>query len=354
MDFDKNRREGEIFPELRHGESEPTQEPYAQATDRQTRPPADWREEPLEPMREPQVREVPRRIVVRESRGGSTGVLWLALTFLLVVLAGASFYGYRTLQEANIRLNQIPTMLRSMATVDGRLDNVESQLSAWSRNWQGLSGRMGKLEKRVGANYRSARRHAEVLTAQLGKQIQDQMEARNRVVDTHLDQLDSAQRSAQAHIADLNRELSEARQEIAALRQDTNGDLALLHEHVAGNEERTNKLAQQVEHERVNFEVAKNRITEVSPEISIDLTKLDTQYQRFSGWVYFEPDRRYLWVRDQGVMQPVVFYDQQQSRQYQVVVTRIRGGALAAGYLLVPATSGALAPGAAAGAATGK
>jgi predicted nucleic acid-binding Zn-ribbon protein len=345
MDFENDRREGKIFPELRSDAPE--------SAHQSAEPLSDWRDQPLEPKPELRAREIRPQMVVRDSQHASTGPLWLALTFLLVVLAGASIFGYRTLEDQGIQLNQIPAMLKSMATADGRLNNLESQLQVWSQNWQDLSGRTDKLEQKVSVDYHRARRHAEALTAQLGKQIQDQMDARTKVVDARLEQLDSAQKSEDARVAQLKQELSDAQNEIASLRQETNGDLALLHQHVAGNEQQMNDLSQQVERQRLDFEVTQNRIAELSPEISMDLTATDVRYQRFSGWVYFEPDRRYLWVRDQGVSQPVVFYDQQQAKQYQVVVTSIREGS-AAGYLLLPVRRGAIPSEAAGGMPSGR
>jgi hypothetical protein len=93
--------------------------------------------------------------------------------------------------------------------------------------------------------------------------------------------------------------------------------------------------------QRVDFELTRNQITDLSPEITMDLTATNTQYQRFSGWVYFEPDRRYLWVRDQGVSQPVIFYGREKGRQYQLILTGIRENS-ATGYLLLPATGSVL------------
>ena len=333
MDYEGHRREGRIFPEL-HDDGRG----FARQSEGSAE---DWREQPLTHTREPYSGEHRRPVEMRESRKNSTSSLWLAFSLLLVVLAGATLFGYRTLQEQNIQVSRIPTLLKSMTTANGRMDNLEDQLKAWSQNWQGLSGQVDKLEKRVSVGYRSARRHAEALTAKLHKQIEIEMAARDRVVNARLDQLTSAQRSSEEREARLQQQLSDTRQEIAALRQETDGDLALLHQHVAGNEQQVNNLSRQVERERVDFELTRNQITELSPDITMDLLSTNVAYQRFSGWVYFEPDRRYLWVRDQGVAQPVVFYDRQRARQYQLIVTGLHQDS-ATGYLLLPSTDAEL------------
>ncbi len=333
MSLDNDKHDGRIFPALHHAAPE-------SAPESPERAPV-WDDHPFEPTRERRASGAARRVVASEPRSSSTGSLWLALMFLLLVLAGVSFYGYQTLLKANVRLSRIPGMLKSLSTMDGRTGNLESQLHAWTERFQGLPDRVGKLEKRVSADYRNARRHAEFLTTQLQKQIQDEMNKRDAVVDSRLDELTAAQKNAEQREAKLQQELSDAQQQIAALRQETNGDLALLHEHVAGNEQQMNDLASDVHRERVDFELTKNQITDLSPEITMDVTSTNTQYQRFSGWVYFEPDQRYLWVRDQGVSQPVIFYSRRQGRQYQVIVTGIRGNS-ATGYLLLPATGNTL------------
>ena len=194
--------------------------------------------------------------------------------------------------------------------------------------------------------YAKARRHAEALTAQVKDQVgqlRNQIADRDRAVDARLDSLDSTQKSAQEHIAQLQQQLADAQQELASLRQETNGDLATLHQRVAGNDEQLGQLTNEVERRRVDFELSKNQITNLSSEVTMNMTSTDVRYQRYSGWVYYEPDRRYLWIRRQGVMQPVVFYDAQKSRQYEVVVTSLRDGQ-AVGYLLVPQGSSVVQP----------
>lgn len=343
MNDNRDKRNGEIFPDLRRGTTEATEEQKPQT--------ANWQGRPLEPRQEPSTREFRRQSEFHQPVGPKTGRRWLALAFLLAIVAGMSFYGYRVLQ--NIQASQIPSMLNSMTAINSRLGDVEAKVRLWPENWQGLTDRMATLEKRVNANYRSARRHAEVLTTQLEERMTDEMESRNYIVDTRLNQLDAEQKSAQERIAQLRQELSDARQEVASLRHETNGDLALLHQQVAGNGQQVQALADQVERQRVNFELAKNQPSELAPGISMKLTATDARYQRFSGWVYFLPDRRFLWVRHQGVQQPVVFYDQNQARRYEVVISSVRNNS-AAGYLLLPVGSGVGGPETAASAAGGR
>ena len=55
-----------------------------------------------------------------------------------------------------------------------------------------------------------------------------------------------------------------------------------------------------------------------------------------AGRILVVPDGRILWIRDQGVQQPVAFYCHKDERAYEVVFTRVnRDSAL--GYVVMPA-----------------
>jgi predicted nucleic acid-binding Zn-ribbon protein len=356
MNWNKDKNEGRIFPGLRDSTREPEESAeHRSREERSVVSPRDWDEAPTRAGAYEGPRATLRPKEVRK-RGQGNGGLWLAFTFLLALLAGAAYFGNQTLRDANINLSKVPDMLKSLATVDTRLSDLESQLSAWSRNWQDLSGRLNKVEKNARAEYAGARKHAEVLTAQLRTQVgqlRQQIADRDQAVDARLGQLDASQKSAQERIAQLKQQLSDAQRELASLRQETNGDLTTLHQRVAGNDQQLGQLTSEVERRRVDFELSRNQITNLSSEVTMDLTATDVHYQRYSGWVYFEPDRRYLWIRQQGVAQPVLFYDAQKSRQYEVIVTSLREGS-AVGFLLVPQGSSVVQPEPYAGAPAGK
>ena len=167
MGTDKNKRHGEIFPDLRRESPESAHEQKAPDTDCEERPLRTERASNLKHVRE-QYQET------------ATGSLWMAFALLLITLAGVSFYGYRVLQESNIQVSQVPVMLRSMTAMNGRLDGVEEKLHSWATDWQNLSERLGGLEKTVRANYQRARKHSEELNAQLEERIARRVERLDR------------------------------------------------------------------------------------------------------------------------------------------------------------------------------
>jgi hypothetical protein len=330
MEFDKKKSEGKIFPELGH------ETPKFSLDEPELGGEFDQHKRLRREDREPIVN--PRRQPVSHVERPSVGSLWMALVFLLLALAGVSFYGYRTLQAGNIQLSQIPEMQNSMTAVKGRVDAVEENLQSLASNWRSLSEQIAQVEKAAKSNYQSARQYSKTLNTVLEQRIEDRLDGRDYIVDSRLDKLDAAQEADLVQINQLRKDLTDARQEIVALRQETNSDLALLHRQASGNDEQLGAIARRLEPERVNFEVSKNQVTSIVPDISVNLMATDVAYQRFTGWVYYLPDRRFLWVHDHGVQQPVVFYGRDNSQQYQVVITSVQN-ASAAGYLLLPGES---------------
>jgi hypothetical protein len=67
----------------------------------------------------------------------------------------------------------------------------------------------------------------------------------------------------------------------------------------------------------------------------LTLSHTDVSYQRVEGRIHVIQDGRILWLRGQGIQQPLSFYLQGDQRPYEIVFTRVnQDGAI--GYLLMP------------------
>ena len=265
--------------------------------------------------------------------------LWIAFALLVGVLVGAAGYGYRALKNDRIELARLPEMMRSLDSLNGRLAAAETALDAWTSDRQDLMVRLAGLERRVNSNLQQARKHADEVTAQFEERIVDDMEERNAVVDARLDKVEAGQAAEHAQLARLQDELASARQEIAALRQMTDRELAGLNQHVTGSDHQVEKIAQQLERRRVDFEAARNRETEIAAGVALKVNDTDVRRQQFSGWVQILPEARFLWVNEHGIQQPVAFYRERDGEQFDLVVTRVAKDSVV-GYLLVPNAAG--------------
>ena len=137
-------------------------------------------------------------------------------------------------------------------------------------------------------------------------------------------------------LAGVRSELKGQNEQIEQVRRDANREMDGLHERVAATRSDLDALARESAKERVDFELSRGAAYEPIPGVLITLKNTNVSYQRVEdGWVQVVPDGRFLWIRSQGIQQPMVFYTQQDSRPYQLVFTRItRDGAV--GYLVHP------------------
>jgi len=261
--------------------------------------------------------------------------LWAAFAILLLTLIGVATYGYLALDKENVRLSQIPEVAESVKLVGGRMAAAEARLREMSFDWQALQQSFAELDKKVNSRTSSTRKYAEKLTAQLESRVQNRMDERAAGLEARIRELQSEQQTDRARLAQLRNELAGIQSELTAVQRQAGQDFDGLSRRVAANEQQLIELNEELEPERVDFEVVKKRLHELAPEISLQVTKTNVLYQRFSGWIRYAPEGRTLWVRDQGVQQPVTFYTKQGDEMYELVVTRVTKDS-AVGYLLLP------------------
>jgi len=265
--------------------------------------------------------------------------LWVAFAILLIALIGVATYGFLVLDKENIQLSQVPEVAESVKLVGGRMAAAEARLREMSFDWQALQQSFTELDKKVNSRTSSTRKYAEKLTAQLELRVQNRMDERAAGLEARIRELQSEQQTDRAQLAQLRNELAGIQSGITAVRHRSGQDFDGLSQRVAANEQQLIELNQDLEPERVDFEVVKKRQHELAPEISLEVTKTDVRYQRFSGWISYAPEGRTLWVRDQGVQQPVTFYTTRGDEMYELVVTRVTKDS-AVGYLLLPMAEG--------------
>jgi chaperonin cofactor prefoldin len=276
-------------------------------------------------------RDAETRVVERPRNRG----LWAAFVLLLVALIGAAGYGYRTLKNDRIDLARVPEMAQALAGLSARLEAAENAMRAWTSDKQGLTDRLGLLERKMNSTLQQARKHADELTAQVQAQLVDEMDERGAVVDARINKIEAAQVEEQTKLARLQGELASAREEIASLRQTSDREFAGLGQRMSTSDRAVEALEQRLDRQKVNFEVARNHTVELTRGVALKVLDTDVRYQRFSGWIQLLPEARYLWVDEHGIQQPVVFYRQQDGERLDLVVTRVAGNSVV-GYLVMP------------------
>lgn len=283
----------------------------------------------------------------RRSHGRGLAGLWAFFVILALIVGGLAYYGFEAAQGYEDRFASLPDYEQTIQAlnehVNKRMDAAESKVASWADNWKGFGSRLTKVEQRMTSDLKMVRNFAQEQANEVHRQLIAEIDNRTEWVQTHMARMESAQESQRERIVQLQEELAGVRSElkeqneqIETVRRDANREMDGLYERVAATRSDLDALARESAKERVDFEVSRGEALEPIPGVRITLKNTNVSYQRVEeGWVQVVPDGRFLWIRSQGIQQPMIFYTQQDSRPYQIVFTRItRDGAV--GYLVHP------------------
>ncbi len=98
-------------------------------------------------------------------------------------------------------------------------------------------------------------------------------------------------------------------------------------------------LSDNVDRNRVDFAVSRNRTQEVAPGIYLTIKYTDLENQRIEGWLQIAEDGRTVLIRDHDAQQVVLFSTKNDERYRELVFTHISRNGVS-GYLLIPTHSG--------------
>ncbi len=280
---------------------------------------------------------------------------WAGMVLLVAVLAGLGFAGYSFVREHKSLLNQFAALPQLISTLGDRMTKTEENLRQWAGEQQGLRDHVSALQNSWEAKLRTVRRQTQQTAEELFNRARAEAEGRASKIDARLAHLESTQESEQAKLARLESEVAQMLQTMAAHesqiaaaeqnsrseREDARQRLGGLDRQIAGNKTDTDRLARSVEIQRVDFQLAKNRSQQLTPGITVRLTRIDVTHQRVKGWIEASLDpKTAIPLRDQPVNQPVVLYTVDGKRR-DVVFTRV-GKNITSGYVLL--SSGAEPP----------
>jgi len=277
----------------------------------------------------------------RTSRSGwTTAVLALALI-------GAAIYGYYSLQEHGADLARVPVVQKALDSVGQRMNATEEALRGWTDDWTAMTARMDNMEKTASSNLRAARDYATEQAAKVHHQVQAEMDNRAQTLQASVGRLESTQQEDRARLAKLQDEVAIARREsslqIAQVQRETGEEMRNLDGQIGRTQRDLDNLNRHQDLRRLDFEVSREQTREVAPGVTVTVSKMNVSYQRVEGRIHVIPDGRILWIRGQGIEQPVRFYSHEDERAYELVFTRV-GKDSAVGYLLMPRWPSTKAP----------
>jgi len=286
-----------------------------------------------------------------------------AIVVLIVAgLIGFSWYGYSSLKDYGPLLTQVPGLQKLASTMNDRLTSMVGKVSYWVNDQTSLTERMAKIETTVGSNLRTARSQAESLANQVGQRIREEVGQNLERLQSRVLNMESSQRENLDHVSQLQSEIGNLHQEIASLQQQNaerlsdlrqatqsdvdaissrmttmNNQVTTMNNQVIAHANRLVAVSNQIDRERVVFEVSMDKTQQVAPGIFVTLKHADVAFQKVDGWMQLADEGRILWIRGLGLQQALTFVTRADDRTHELVFTRVDPTG-ATGYVLLPMT----------------
>jgi chaperonin cofactor prefoldin len=299
-----------------------------------------------------------------DDRGLRTGPNHPVLTGLVVVLvlmlAGAAWYAYPILKRHDSSLAQLARTQQSLDKIGSSVQQQQSKLDEWSNDRQLLQDQMTRLGQGMRSRIDAVRKETGQAAQNLVHTVRAQLEREIDAVKSRIAALESSRDADRAQIAALQeqlgqvrnevneqaRQLSEARRQVETRDAATESRLAGLQDAEQHDRQRVDGIDNKLAVRRIDFEVVKGHSQELAPGISLEITGTDVPFRRASGWMWVLPDRRTIWLRQQGAQEPVEFYSSKDGQKRELVITNV-AKRVVDGYLLLPKEPAASSPAAA-------
>jgi hypothetical protein len=226
----------------------------------------------------------------------------------------------------------------SFSAVRDHANRLEATVREWNVRQESLKAQVHKMDAGWKSGFNDFRLRAAALEANANQREHNDLNQRTAALNAQIADISSSQHTEQARIAQLERELTSARQELASAKASYTRELAALRQQQASSQREIVSLNNVLSTDQINFEAEKNHDAEIVPGVLLHLTSTDIARQRYGGWIWLTQSRRRIWIRRQVIESPQVFYPVAGDEAYELVVTQVNTKDVA-GYLLVPSST---------------
>ncbi len=272
-----------------------------------------------------------------------------ALLVLAIGVGTLAWYGYPALRRQQSSLARVAGIEKSVAGLNQDLQKTGTELTDWAQSQEDLRQQMGKFRKEVAGRLEAAGKRTTGAMTAMVRGLQTQGEVQTSALQRKISELESMHEADAQRIGGLQQELDRVEGDVARQSDSLSATRRQVEENSATAErqfanlrdwEQRNRtdvtaMANKLAVERVDFEIPKGHSRQLAPGISVGLTSTDVPHQRVNGWMWIMPDRKTVWLRSQGLLQPLEFYGVADGKKRELVITRVAKESIV-GYLVLP------------------
>lgn len=279
----------------------------------------------------------------------SRAPLWAAVAALGVGLGATAWYANSRIGDQDGLIGELRGWPAAVSAVRQRVVAAEQRLADLPKDFDALHGRLTGLDSKVTAGLARTQKESREMGSSLRKEIasvRSGVSAQEQASAARIRELESQQQAQVTRTAQLEREVARLNTQVAGLRGDLNSasdgharETAALRQDLQRTTGRVEQVASFGNRARTRFEATPGKTVEIAPGLLLHISKVDVRYRRFAGWLQLVNDSaRFLWLRDQSVLQTVPFYTGKQALRHDLVVTDLSPGGVT-GYLIFPTQS---------------
>jgi chaperonin cofactor prefoldin len=238
--------------------------------------------------------------------------------------------------------------------LSGEMKSADTRLSAWGASQEELQEQIGRIRREMRTGLEAAGKQSGAAASAMIQRVQAEVASQVDGIRTRLSGLENSRESDRTQVAELQRELTQVRGELAQQSHELSGfrdqvaaglasQSASTESQIAGVRQSEERNRRQVETisaglalQRVDFEVRKNRNTDIVPGVSIFVNGIDVPMHTVTAHLWVTPDRRTIRMKSQAVQVPMEYYGSADGKRRELVFTHVTRNSVS-GYLLMPA-----------------
>jgi chromosome segregation ATPase len=287
-----------------------------------------------------------------DSQARRTKVLSIILGLMIVSLIASVWYSYPVIQSQKANVAELFTVKNVTDMMGERVSAVEARLNDATVGLPALMDRMDQLQTGMKSNLQAARSQAVAAATQMGQRIREEFRESIQNVQTRVAGVESNQREAHESVAQLKAEVERLQRELTAVQaqasasletvkqlqgeqQASAAEISGLGKRMSSSEAAVGALNNQVNRQRVDFQVPVKGSEQVAPGIIVTIQKSDVKKQQIDGTLKIVADGRTLPLRELIVQKPITFYTTGEERPIELVFTEVSRNGVS-GYVLMP------------------
>ena len=258
--------------------------------------------------------------------------LGIAVVSLAVLTVACGWWLNLQLNAQGTSLANLLGMQKTVHNLSLRVSSAEAGLKAFSEQWHKVAGnadeRINALDKKVGEIRQAPAGKTMIASAPANLAPITDLENRVGQLNETVSTLQTRHENGEAQLGSLRDEVDNLRrentQQIAAVRSETGPEVARLRSVVDRNQAKIASMSNQVDRDRREFEIYQDRALEVAPGILLSMKETNVERQEINGWVYLQNERRFLYLKNQGLLRPITVWSIQEQQAHDIVLTKVR------------------------------